>query len=53
MAVAAGLGAATGVAHAVPSGVAWLLAPLAATTAYLLGVALQVSAVAALGRRRS
>ncbi len=47
--VAAGLGAATGIAHAVDSGAAWLLAPMGATAAYMIVVALQVAMVSAIG----
>lgn len=43
--VTAGLGAATGVSHAVTSSLAWLLSPMAATAAYLLLVALQLTVV--------
>jgi hypothetical protein len=50
LAVAAGLGAASGLAHAVHSAVAWLVAPLAATAVYLLLVAVQVTLVGSLRR---
>jgi hypothetical protein len=48
IAVAAGLGAAIGLAHAVASALAWLLSPLAATVVYLLLLAGQVTVVHAL-----
>ncbi|MDQ3849192.1 MAG: hypothetical protein M3296_01055 [Actinomycetota bacterium] len=50
LSVGAGLGAATGLAHAVHSWLAWLLAPLAATLLYMLTVALQVTTVRQLQR---
>jgi hypothetical protein len=43
--VAGALGAAVGLAHAVHSALAWLLAPLAGTAVYMLLVAAQVTAV--------
>jgi hypothetical protein len=46
LSVAGALGASTGIAHAVHSSLAWLLAPMAATAVYMLLVAAQVSAVA-------
>lgn len=45
VAVGAGLGASVAVAHIFHSGLAWLLAPLIATAAYLLAVAGQVTVV--------
>lgn len=45
--VPAALGSSIGIAHAVHSDVAWLLAPLAATAVYMLAVAAQVRLVAA------
>ncbi|HTI32651.1 MAG TPA: hypothetical protein VL422_03175 [Miltoncostaea sp.] len=41
-AVAVALGAATGLAHAMPGTTAWFLTPLAATALYMLGVAAQL-----------
>ncbi len=49
--VTAALGAAWGVSH-LHSTLAWLLAPMAATSVYMLLVALQVSAVAGWRSRR-
>jgi hypothetical protein len=43
--VGAGLGAATGLAHAIGGALAWGVTPLAATTVYLAVVSLQVAAV--------
>ena len=40
-----GLGAATGLAHAITTTIAWLFAPMAATAVYLLLVAAQVNVV--------
>lgn len=51
VAVAGALGSSTGVAHAVHSALAWLLAPMAATAAYMLLVALQVLVVVRRGER--
>jgi hypothetical protein len=51
VAVGGALGASVGLAHAVESGVAWLVVPFAATAAYMLLVAAQVLAVAKLRRR--
>ena len=48
--VAAGLGAATAVAHAIESGLAWFVAALVATATYMLVVAGQVTLVARLRR---
>lgn len=48
VAVAAGLGAAVGLAHAVHSDLAWLLAAMCSTAIYMLIVALQVAFVDAL-----
>lgn len=45
VAVAAGLGAAIGVVHAVGAALAWLLSPMAATAVYLLLVAAQVAVI--------
>ncbi len=48
--VGAGLGATTGIAHAVHSHLAWLLAAMVATATYMLLVAVQVTLISA--RRR-
>lgn len=50
IAVAAALGAATGLARIVDSSLSWAVASLAATTVYLLGVALQLTLVERWGR---
>lgn len=47
--VTVALAAAVGVAHAVDAAVAWMLAPMAATALYMLGVAAQLRVV---GRTR-
>ena len=49
--VAAGLGAAVGLVEVLHSGLAWFLAPLVATIAFMLGVAVQITAVSLLRRR--
>lgn len=51
LSVLAGLGTATGVAHAFSGGFAWFLAPLAATAVYMLVVACQVTLVDVLRQR--
>jgi hypothetical protein len=48
VAIGGALGASVGVAHAIGSDLAWLLAPLAATAVYMTLVAAQVAAVGAL-----
>lgn len=50
--VGAALGVAVGAAHAVAGAVAWLLAPGAATAVYMGAVALQVTLVDVIRRRR-
>jgi hypothetical protein len=53
-AVTVALAAAVGVAHAVSSAAAWLVAPMAATALYMLGVAAQLRFIRGMsGRRRA